>query len=64
MPSMALPALGTSSTVRCFRHRRTPVNFRTPQSNSLSTPVLLFNMFTVLCDVLFKDRVEKFLKIS
>ena len=30
MPSMAHPALGTSRSVRCFRHRRTPVQKTSP----------------------------------
>ena len=41
MPSLASPALGTSRAVRCFRHRRTPVEFRNPQADPLATPATL-----------------------
>ena len=47
MPSLAHPALGTSRTVTCFRHRRAPVKFRYPPSDPLATLVLLFDIFTL-----------------
>ena len=48
MPSMAHPALGTSRSVRCFQHRRTPVKntvLRIPRSYPPVTPILLFNHY-------------------
>ena len=42
-----------ASVIPCFTPS-IPVKFRNPQSNPLATPVLLFNIFAVLCDVPLK----------